>query len=109
MEQSLQKLNQNDRLRLWTERVAACRSSGKQVRQWCRENGVNEKTYYYWQRRVYESAKAAAGAVFAEVIMPQDRCTGIAAVIHSGSIRVEIMNGTDSATVQAILSALSSC
>lgn len=43
MEQSLQKLNQHDRLMLWTERVTACRSSGKSVRQWCQENGVAEK------------------------------------------------------------------
>jgi putative transposase len=52
MEKNLQKLNQHDRLRLWTERVAACLSSGIQVRQWFRDHGVNEKTYYYWQRRV---------------------------------------------------------
>ena len=109
MEQSLQKLNQHDRLRLWTERVTACRSSGKSVRQWCQENGVAEKTYYYWQRRIYELTKAKAEPVFAEVVTPQTQRTEIAAVIHSGSVSVEIRNGADSATVRAILSALSSC
>ena len=72
MEKNLQKLNQHDRLRLWTERVAACRSCGMQVRQWCGENGIAEKTYYYWQRRVYEAVKAEAQPVFAEVVTPED-------------------------------------
>jgi hypothetical protein len=39
MEKNLQKLNQQDRLKLWTERVATSRNSKTQVRQWCRENG----------------------------------------------------------------------
>ena len=69
MEQSLQKLNQHDRLILWTERVAACRSSGKSVRQWCQENGIAEKTYYYWQRRIFELTKTRADPVFAEVVV----------------------------------------
>lgn len=109
MEKNLQKLNQQDRLRLWTERVGACRSSGIQVRQWCREYGVNEKTYYYWQRRVYEAAKATVEPVFAEVVTPEAHGGGIAAVAHSSSVRVEIMNGSDAATVQAIINDLSTC
>lgn len=109
MEKNLQKLNQHDRLRLWTGRVAACRSSGIQVRQWCRDHGVNEKTYYYWQRRVYEAAKVTAEPVFAEMATPEAHDGGIAAVVHSGSVQVEIMNGSDAITVRAILSTLSSC
>ena len=109
MEQSLQKLNQHDRLRLWTERVLACRSSGRSVRQWCQENGIAEKTYHYWQRRIYDLTKTKAEPVFAEVVAPQAQRAEIAAVIHSDSIRVEIRNGADSATVRAILSALLSC
>lgn len=109
MEQSLQKLNQHDRLSLWTERVSACRSSGKSVRQWCQENSIAEKTYYYWQRRIFELTKTNVDPVFAEVITPQTQRAEIAAVIHSGSVRVEIRNGADSATVRTILSVVLSC
>ncbi len=28
------------------------------TRQWCEENGVGLHTYYKWQRRVFEAAKA---------------------------------------------------
>lgn len=47
MEQSLQALSKRERLDTWTTRIMDCRSSGMSVRNWCQENGLNEKTYYY--------------------------------------------------------------
>jgi hypothetical protein len=41
-------------LQLWRGRVMECRSSGKSVAEWCGENGINIKTYYYWQKRVWD-------------------------------------------------------
>ena len=43
-------------LQLWRGRVMECRNSGKSVAEWCRENGFNIKTYYYWQKRVWDKA-----------------------------------------------------
>ena len=54
MEQSLQVMSKQERLENWTARIMACRSSGMTVRAWCRENGLSEKTYYYWQRRLFD-------------------------------------------------------
>lgn len=31
----------------WAERVRRCRESGLTVSEWCRENSINPKTYYY--------------------------------------------------------------
>jgi len=53
MEQSLQVLSKQERLERWSGKIAACRSSGMTVRAWCQENGISEKTYYYWQRRLF--------------------------------------------------------
>lgn len=38
----------------WTPIIAECKSSGKSVRSWCQENDVDEKQFYYWQRRIRE-------------------------------------------------------
>ena len=46
MEQGLQKLNADQRLAVWTQRIADCHSSGKGVKHWCQENNISEKTYY---------------------------------------------------------------
>ena len=35
MEKSLQALNRQEKIAVWSERIAACRSSGISVRAWC--------------------------------------------------------------------------
>lgn len=32
-------------LEKWKKQVVDCRSSGPLVKEWCRQNGVNDKTY----------------------------------------------------------------
>ncbi len=43
-------------LQLWRGRVMECRTSGKSVAVWCADNGINIKTYYYWQKKVWDKA-----------------------------------------------------
>ena len=38
----------------WKEQVNSQITSGLTVKEWCRQNKVNEKTYYYHLRRVRE-------------------------------------------------------
>jgi len=42
------------RIREWTEQINACKQSGMTVKQWCKENGINTKTYYNRMKRVRE-------------------------------------------------------
>lgn len=37
------------------------------VKNWCRENGVSEKTYYHWRRRILKSAQEDRAPEFAEL------------------------------------------
>ena len=67
MEQGLQKLNADQRLAVWTQRIADCRSSGKGVKHWCQENDISEKTYYYWQRRIFKMTEHQQTPEFAEL------------------------------------------
>ena len=34
----------------WQEKIKACRSSGKSVRDWCAENNIARQTYYSWEK-----------------------------------------------------------
>ena len=50
----LQATKQMLRLQEWSEQIKARNASGLSVKQWCKENGINEKTYYMRQKRVQE-------------------------------------------------------
>ena len=49
------------RLANWTSVVEQCmsRTSGQTISQWCKDNAISEKQYYYWQRRVRSQAAAS--------------------------------------------------
>ena len=97
---------------MWVERIAECRGSGKSVRAWCRENGISEKTYYYWQRRLYQQMASTTGTVsFAEIprVIQTDECSGVAAKISLTGATIEVYPGADAQMIQAILRALQSC
>jgi hypothetical protein len=110
MEQSLQSLSANQRLTEWGERIAACRNSGLSVRTWCREHEVKEKTYFYWQRRVYQTLSAQQEPYFEEV--PFTKRSGrqeILATLRVNCIEADIYAGTDAGTIEIICRALKSC
>ena len=113
MEQSLQVMSKQERLENWTARIMACRGSGMTVRAWCRENGLSEKTYYYWQRRLFQALseqQVSHKTAFAEVTPPQLVCSGnVAVTVHISGAEADIHSGADAATVETVLRILKSC
>ena len=111
MEQSLQVMSSQERLENWTTRIMACRSSGMTVRAWCRENGLSEKTYYYWQRRLFQTLseqQTVYKTAFAEVAPPV--CSGnVAVTVRIAGAVADIHPGADAATVETVLRILKSC
>ena len=37
---------------VWKQRIIECRSSGKSVKEWCKEHGLDFTTYYRWERKI---------------------------------------------------------
>ena len=111
MEQSLQVMSRQERLENWTTRIMACRSSGMTVRAWCRENGLSEKTYYYWQRRLFQTLseqQKVHETAFAEVTPPV--CSGnVAVTVRIAGAVADIHPGADAVTVETVLRILKSC
>ena len=107
MEQGLQKLNAGQRTAVWAERISACRSSDLTVRAWCRENQLSEKTFYYWQHRIFKLA-AEQQATFAEITPAAvERMPALTASVRVCRIEAEIYQGADTGTVETILRFLS--
>lgn len=115
MEQRLQVMSKQERLENWTARIMACRSSGMTVRAWCQENGLPEKTYYYWQRRLFqalsEQQQTICQPAFAEITPePNVRLSGgVAVTVRISGVEADIYNGADAVAVETVLRILKSC
>jgi len=97
------------RLEQWTKIVQRCTSSGLTRKEWCSQNHIKLKTYYYWQRRVRNNAllisehKAVPDTCFTEVKfqplsaghpVPVEKKQGFQPdiIIHSRTLTIEISN-----------------
>ena len=109
--ESLQRVNRQQRLAEWSRRVEACRSSGLTVVQWCQENGIAVSTYFSWQRKVFQALKEVQKITFAEVpVMEVSPFPGhVAASVEVNGIQIQVYEGADKDTLQALLQAVKSC
>ena len=106
MEKSLQTLNRQEKIAVWSERIAACRSSGISVRAWCEGNGISTASYYKWQKKLFCLA-AQSAPQFAEVcVAPTAK---ISATVHVGNVSVIDIRIADAETTAMLLRILQSC
>ena len=110
------------RLTHWAGILRDRRDSGLSVRGYCLEQGINEKTYYYWQRKLRETAceglipqehnfpasSHKGPTVFAALPMQSSNDSGHI-VIRLNGAEVEIRGEANSATVDTVLRVLRGC
>ena len=110
MNSGLQVYNEQAKLTQWAQVVSQCRDSGRSVRLWCQENGINISSYYKWQLKVYAAAQAQQERSFVEVKPVQSAAVGgVAVTLRIAGAELDIHNGADAATVEAVLRAVKSC
>ena len=110
MDRELQTLNGQNKLALGAGRISECCSSGQKGKDWCRENGICEQTYYKWQRRLFEMAQAQQEVSFAEVTPLQAVRSGkVSVTVRMAGAEADIHSGADAATVETVLRILKSC
>lgn len=42
----------NVRRQQWLSIIQACNASGQSKNQWCDENGISRRKFYYWQKKL---------------------------------------------------------
>jgi hypothetical protein len=102
------------RLKQWSKIIQACQTSGMTVTNWCSQNNVKIKSYYYWLRKIrtlaYEAGTLAPHKTEQKIVpVPFHQAKVSPAVtIHLSSFCVDIHNGASSETIEAVLSVLKS-
>lgn len=109
------------RLMQWAPIIQECHSSGMTIKSWCLENNINEKQYYYWQRRVREEvysilekaeSKRKPNFVQLPVPVPADNLENTSSftadmIIHIGNNVLEISNTVSEELLSKVLKVIS--
>lgn len=85
----------------WAERIRQCRESGLTVSEWCRENGINLKTYYYHLRKL---RKEICEQIPVPVMTVPEICPTVK--VQIGDITAEISEGTSEQTITSVIRAM---
>ncbi len=119
------------KLQYWLDVVRQCRASGLTNQVWCEQHDISLKSYYYWIAKIRKLALEElprkrngsrpvmeqtvllpdAAAEFTEVSLRgrQDFTAAPAAVLHIGTVTVELFEDTSRELLEAIMKAVRSC
>lgn len=120
------------KLQYWMDVIRQCRASGLTNQTWCEQHDISLKSYYYWLAKIRKLAledlprkkngihtlKEQQPALltdspsdFAELPLPVRHVShsAPAAILHIGSITVELYEDTSCRMLETILKAVQSC
>lgn len=67
----MDKTTHQIRCEQWSQIINNCLTSGQSKKSWCRENGISEKSFYYWQRILRNEAYIEMKQLPAQAPAPQ--------------------------------------
>ena len=90
----------------WAERICAQQRSGMFVKQFCKDRGLTEYSFYSWRKRLQEGGPVRF-ALVEKSARPQERTAGPALelVLATGE-RLRIGPGVDITTLRTVLDVL---
>jgi len=103
---------ETEQRQFWQMAVDTWQSSGLSVRQFCRQEGVSEPSFYAWRKKLMPPAAPEPGpgtscppSGFIQVSLPEASIRGMEFVLSSGHT-LKIPAGVDRQTLTAVFSAL---
>ena len=112
----LDSITHEMRLAHWVSIVKECNNSGMSKKAWCIANNINEKQFYYWQRRVreevfHEFKKKSSSGGFVEIPVAIARVedehlpssSEPAAVIKVKNCTIEINNSASGTLLESLI------
>ena len=96
----------SDTIALWTQRITDCKNSGKHTPEWCRENGINVKTYYYWHNKIHKMVVQQQTSFYEVPRQAMGDPERPAATIRTNDLQADIYPGATADLIQAVCTAL---
>lgn len=84
----------------WAKLIEDWQESQQSGAQWCREKGINSKTFYAWKNRLLKASKPS----FQEISSDPIKASGICLKI--GNISMDLSPDFDSSTLKRFLQIL---
>ena len=93
------------RMDQWRQIIRKCQESGLSNKAYCKQQGISEKTYYYWLRKVRTAAVEQAAPQIME-LEPEEERRGEMLYIRYRGAELTLPGETDIEAIAAVLRSL---
>ena len=90
----------------WAERIAAQQRSGISVKQFCKEQGLTEYSFYAWRKRLQESGPVRFALVERSAPRQERSAEPVLELVLASGERLRISAGVDLTTLRTVLDVL---
>jgi hypothetical protein len=90
----------------WAERIAAQLRSGISVKQFCRDQGLTEYSFYAWRKRLQEKTPVRFALVDRKTARQEPAPEVALELVLGTGERLRIGGGVDAATLRMVLDVL---
>jgi hypothetical protein len=90
----------------WAERIAAQQRSGISVKQFCKDHGLTEYSFYAWRRRLQKEEPVRFALVDRGAAQQEPSTAAVLELVLATGERLRIGAGVDSGTLRTVLEAL---
>ena len=102
----IEQTTANPKAEEWAERIAAQQRSGISVKQFCRERGLTEYSFYAWRKRLAETGPVRFALVERRGTLQERPAEAVLELVLATGERLRIGAGVDGATLRTVLDAL---
>ena len=96
----------NPKAEEWAERIAAQQRSGMSVKQFCKERGLTEYSFYAWRKRLQEKGSVRFALVERSARRQERTAEAALELLLASGERLRIGTGVDTTTLRAVLDVL---
>ena len=90
----------------WAERIAAQQRSGVSVKQFCKEQGLTEYSFYAWRKRLRQTGPVRFALVERRPRSQERAAEAVLELVLPTGERLRISAGVDAATLRTVLDVL---
>lgn len=90
----------------WAERIAAQRRSAISVKQFCKEQGLTEYSFYAWRKRLQETGPVRFALVDRSPRRQERAAEAALELVLATGEQLRISAGVDAATLRTVLDVL---
>ena len=102
------KMKKEVKLTQWVEMVRQRNESGLTVTDWCKQNGINIKTYYYRLKRVRQAvcSEIEQHDIVPAILVEESQTEGRNIELLVGDIKISLPNDFNESTLKRLLGVL---